>query len=202
LAFEHRLYLPSIGLFIALISLADYALRRLKSSEYIPQPRATFMLLLVILFSGSSLLTTQRNHDWRDELSIYRDCAIKSPNKPRAQVNYGLALARAGNYDEAIVAFDNAIALGIPFYESYLSAATNIILSLAKQGNNPEALKRGAELFRGIPDNADVLGLPHFLHNLAYIYYVENDFNMALESIKSALTLNIPFAADDTCYLP
>lgn len=189
LVFEHRLYLPSIGFFIVLAVALDAAASFHKISMDSSKLSEIFILLTIILFTFSSLLTTFRNNDWRDEISIYKDCAEKSPNKARAQANYGLALARAGKNDEAIPVLERAIELGRPFYESHLSAGSNLVLALANQGKNDEAIKKGGEIFRGLTNNSDIMGLPRFLHNLAFVYLTEKKYELALEAIKSSLSL-------------
>lgn len=189
LVFEHRLYLPSIGFFIVLAVALDAAVSFHKIRMDSSKLSEIFILLTVILFTSSSLLTTFRNNDWRDEITIYKDCAEKSPNKARAQANYGLALARAGKNAEAIPVLERAIELGRPFYESHLSAGSNLVLALANQGKNDEALKKAGEIFRGLTNNSDVLGLPRFLHNLAFVYLTDKKYELALEAIKSSLSL-------------
>lgn len=189
LVFEHRLYLPSIGLFIALLVALDATLNSLKKRIDSSMLGEIMILLMIILFTASSLLTTFRNNDWRDELSIYRDCAEKSPNKARAQANYGLALARSGMNTEAIPIFEKAITLGQPFYESYLSAGSNLVLALVNQGKNDEAIKKAGEIFRGITNGTDVLGLSRFLHNLAFVYLSEKEYGLAIDAISSSLAL-------------
>jgi tetratricopeptide (TPR) repeat protein len=189
LVFEHRLYLPSIGFYMALLVTFDMALNYLKTKFGHIKLSEILILLMIILFTISSLSTTFRNNDWRDELTIYKDCAEKSPNKARAQANYGLALARIGKDAEAIPILERAIALGRPFYESYLSAGSNLVLALLNQGKKDEAVKKAGEIFRGITDETDVLGFSRFLHNLAFIYSGEKKYELALEAITSSLAL-------------
>ena len=53
-----------------------------------------------------------RNQVWQSALALWRDASDKSPGKPRTWVNYGTALHFAGRFDDAVKAYDRAIALG------------------------------------------------------------------------------------------
>lgn len=189
LVFEHRLYLPSAGLFVALIAITDEIISSKKLLTRNALLQDVIVLATLIIFAVSSLLTTARNNDWRDELSISRDGADKSPNKPRALANYGVALSRAERYEEAIPIFEKTIAYGRPFYESYFTAAGNIIAALASQGKYTEARKRGAEYFQKAPPKTDPQALPSFLYNLSYVYYSLGEYKLAMEAIKTSLGL-------------
>jgi hypothetical protein len=71
LVFEHRNYLPSMFVIMALVALFF---------RYIRPVWLTVTLLCVAgtVFAGWTL---ERNKVWQDEITLYRDCAVKSPNK-------------------------------------------------------------------------------------------------------------------------
>ncbi|XP_049940747.1 protein O-mannosyl-transferase TMTC2-like [Schistocerca serialis cubense] len=96
---ERVLYMPSVGwcLLVALgwHLLAERAGRRLAI--------ACAALLLVAL----SARTLRRNHDWRDEESLYRSGVAVNP--PKAYGNLGAVLSSQGRLDEAEKAFRLAL---------------------------------------------------------------------------------------------
>lgn len=82
------------------------------------------------------MLTSFRNHDWQNALTINRDCVQKSPNKPRVRANYGMALGKAGRYEEAVAQLEKAIALNRP--APYVDAANNLLVIRLRQGRVQE----------------------------------------------------------------
>jgi len=86
LAFEHRNYLPSVGIFIALIALALEILRRKRT--LIPIGVLTTSLLLLLLYLRVSF--------WSDAREWERTSLAFHPNSERTQLNYMHSLTRAG----------------------------------------------------------------------------------------------------------
>jgi protein O-mannosyl-transferase len=71
--FEHRVYLPTVGLFFAVITCVVTAAKRLKMEN-------VALLLLassVLIFTG---VTYARNMVWMSEISLWEDVVKKSPN--------------------------------------------------------------------------------------------------------------------------
>ena len=92
LVFEHRNYLPTMFGILAIVALVfRYSKHAL--------PAAIILSLVGALLC---MWTFQRNRVWADEISLYRDTAVKSPGKARPQNNLGAALSRREQYEEAI----------------------------------------------------------------------------------------------------
>lgn len=90
--YEHRVYLPLFGLALLLAVLVDRGVR-----TFVPAPVRQAALLgvagvLAALLTG---LTIARNEVWTTEVALWADVSSKSPDKPRAWCNYGLALMNA-----------------------------------------------------------------------------------------------------------
>jgi Flp pilus assembly protein TadD len=98
LVFEHRLYLPMVGLAIALPPLG---------LQLLGSPRRT---LAVGLGLALALLaaTIARNEIWRDPVVLWRDVVAKSPTSERGHNELGLALQSAGEASQARAAFERA----------------------------------------------------------------------------------------------
>lgn len=96
---EHRLYLPSVGLFIGFAALADYLLsdKRIK------------VVLMVILVVILSVGTYSRNAVWKDPQKLWEDVITKAPNNARAYNNLGVVFKNNGEYDKAIEQFEKSL---------------------------------------------------------------------------------------------
>jgi hypothetical protein len=86
--YEHRIYLPSVGFFMATAAciggVAAYE-RRYRTAFW-----AAIMLLCFVLMAA----TIARNRIWSNELVLWRDVLEKSPNKARASYSVGLLYYR------------------------------------------------------------------------------------------------------------
>lgn len=105
--FEHRLYLPSIGLAVALavaLLLAAQATKKLVNGR-LP------LLLAAVAIIALGAATWQRNQVWQSEVGLWQDVVSKSPGKARSWYNLGTALAAVDRTDEAIAAFSRSVAL-------------------------------------------------------------------------------------------
>lgn len=168
--FEHRLYLPSLGFFIALVALLDW------SSRFIPVPdkkelKVIFSLLLLIICCILAIATSLRNHVWRDKLALYQDIARKSPQQPRAYSNLGMVLSGAGRHEEALIALQKAISLGKGQSEEYINAANNIVASFLIQKRYQEANDWAIKLTNDIPDTRmNYANFPLLMINLGISY--------------------------------
>jgi tetratricopeptide (TPR) repeat protein len=110
---ERNLYLPSIGVFIALVDRLAAGGARLAAAlpAVTGAPRAARWLLptaAVLLLAG---ITVDRNRLYADPVTLWEDAVRKSPRKARPHTNYGYALYRAGQTDRAIREFRAALAI-------------------------------------------------------------------------------------------
>ena len=96
---EHRLYLPLVGLVVALLGL--------RSLESVPGLRWGAPFLLVLLAS----LSIERNRVWSDEHSLWSDAASKNPNSVRPHVYLGNAARQRGYPEVAKQHYQRALQL-------------------------------------------------------------------------------------------
>ena len=66
------------------------------------------VMALVVVYAA---LSVQYSRIWRDELSVWTRAAVMAPLKPRAQINYALALLEHGRFSEASEVLDYAESL-------------------------------------------------------------------------------------------
>jgi tetratricopeptide (TPR) repeat protein len=107
--FEHRLYLPSIGLTV----LAAIGLARLVRARRAVIPVVAALCLVL----GATAYA--RNDVWTSDGKLWNDAVLKSPNSPRAHNNIASFLSNHGLYDEAIEHFEKAIELWPDNYQFY-----------------------------------------------------------------------------------
>ena len=108
--FEHRLYLPSVGLITGLAAagwlLADRWAKR-DGSQLAKGLVAVFCMVLILL----ATMTVLRNRVWHDEVTLWQDVVRKSPGKARAHGSLGHALQRTGRQAEALGSYRQAVQL-------------------------------------------------------------------------------------------
>lgn len=170
LVFEHRNYLPSM---LAILLVVALVFRYAK-----PTWLAVIALGLVgALFAG---WTFERNKDWSDEITLYRDCAVKSPGKARTRNNLGAALMRSGLLTQAIEQFETALAIKPDFGDAHY----NLGLSLSRQGNLAKGIYHFAETLRLEPDNLKAL------NNMGVALALQGRYGQAASYFEAALKLD------------
>lgn len=104
---EHRLYLPSLGLLLAL----GVALDRLLERRALWARPGVVAAVAAVSWAAPALALHLRNAAWESPRALFEDCVAKSPWNPRAWLSYGHALAAEGRLDEAEQAYQRALPL-------------------------------------------------------------------------------------------
>jgi tetratricopeptide (TPR) repeat protein len=154
--FEHRLYLPSAGLFLAL----SFAVLLL-----IEKQRQTRVNRAVLVLAGLAVLTLcgltyARNSVWSDRVALWQDVVSKSPGKARGYNYLGIAQYEKGNLDGAIAAYEKSASLN----PSYANAHSNLGMAYFEKGRIDEAINAFKNAIRLKPDHAEA----HYNLGLAY----------------------------------
>jgi tetratricopeptide (TPR) repeat protein len=92
---EYRLYLPSVGISMAAVSLGLLAARRFSL-----RPALVYGLCALVVAALSSA-TVLRNTVWASETALWEDAARKSPALVRPHQNLGLYYSAQGRLDDA-----------------------------------------------------------------------------------------------------
>jgi len=96
---EYRLYLPSVGMLAAVVSLASFAARRYsRVKAFSPVVLRVLLAACVAVFSTA---TFQRNLVWASETALWEDAARKSPGRVRPHQNLGLYYESEGRLEDA-----------------------------------------------------------------------------------------------------
>ncbi|MBI4710527.1 MAG: tetratricopeptide repeat protein, partial [Nitrospirae bacterium] len=140
--FEHRVYLPSIGLRIAFVSAVFYLVFRFSSFILQPSsfPSRHALRITVFLLAASvvvlSIAAYQRNAVWKDEMSLWTDVLKKAPKKARALNSFGFAVLSKGNSKDAVNFFEQAIKINPDYSDAY----NNLGVSLINLGEYEKAI--------------------------------------------------------------
>jgi protein O-mannosyl-transferase len=184
--FEHRLYLPSIGLFLC-FTIAVFAglgalqARRPKgdilSFLSSPKPLIGFVVLILLLFA---VISYQRNHVWKDERTLWEDVVRKAPGKARGHNNLGLVYWNLKRSEEALNEYQVALTLN----PDYLEAHNNI--GMAYQG-----LRRFEEAIREYQTALTLEpGFTPAYYNLGTVYHDLGRLEEAIREYEKALMLD------------
>ncbi len=109
--FEHRTYLPSFGFFLIII----YVFYTFLWKKY--QFIGIFIVTIIVI--ACSILAFQRNKVWEDDLTLWSDVIVKSPNKARPLNNRGLVYKNMKQWDKAIADYSKTIAIDPKYTIAY-----------------------------------------------------------------------------------
>jgi Flp pilus assembly protein TadD len=174
--FEHRLYLPSVGLIIAALSLGTWGLGKLPGFGL---QRGIALLLTAILAVSLGGLTYARNRVWHDEISLWSDVVQRSPDKARGHSNLAIAYQQAGEKGPALKEFETAYAEA-PDDAEYALNLAGIYETAGRYSSALGVLKRAAV---ATPDN------PAVHHLLGGLYLRFNAVPQAEQEFQRAVAL-------------
>jgi tetratricopeptide (TPR) repeat protein len=132
--FEHRLYLPSFGFFIAVVSCSTIGVIKLERHfKSFNNFSIIFVSVIVLTLSGATYL---RNGIWQNWISLWSDTVTKSPGKPRAHNVLGIGYFYSSKFDEAMKEYEEAVRLKSDYIEAYY----NMGLALGAKKQHAEAI--------------------------------------------------------------
>lgn len=190
LVFEHRMYLPSLGLFLAAVSGALYLISKVPTRTSLRELRVITWCVVGIVASVLTVITHERNEVWQDPVTQSADDAIKNPDSPRAHANYAVALSRVGRCDDAIEEANKALRLGRKHYEEYGVAVNTIMICYQASGQNDRIVQEGKRFIEGWPGDADVYTLPSVYLYIARAQQGLGQTEESYESTRTALAVN------------
>lgn len=143
LVVEHRVYLPSMGLFVAAGAAVAAGVERLGAGgrRLALGAVAAWVLLLAVA-------TFARNEVWRDPLTLWSDAMAKAPERSRPHLYVAQALVARGEPERAIPLLERATRLRPPTPLARLSLG----VAYAKVGRLPEAERALREGIASTPD--------------------------------------------------
>ncbi|MBI2251423.1 MAG: tetratricopeptide repeat protein [Armatimonadetes bacterium] len=212
--FEHRLYLPVLSFLVFfslfLESVINYLHLKFNLKTFFSQTALILLFLALGIFYTN--LTISRNLVWSSELSLWKDCALKSPNKSRTHLGLAAAYYNAGHINKSILEYQKALRLspdsiliyrdlsslyirekkykevlaiiqkGLKIKEDFL-LYNNLGIILMKQNKDSQAVLTFQKSIK-LADN-------FFAHNnLGKIYMKLNNFSASEKELQESLNLN------------
>ncbi len=171
--FEHRVYLPSIGLLSGITTAVFLVSHRLKMERF----GLSVLVLVVLILSGA---TYARNTVWMSKISLWEDVVRKSPNKARPRNNLGVFYYEAGYLDKGESEFQAALKIDPGYPDAHYNLG-NIYLA---SGRMDEALREFQTAVKLKTDYADA----H--NNLGTVYAERGNFEAALREFQTALQID------------
>jgi Tfp pilus assembly protein PilF len=143
--YEHRAYLPSVGLFAAAATLLGLLFLWVAPES---ARRATVLAgVALALVLGS--VTMQRNAVWATAVTLWSDVVEKSPGKYRPHLNLGESFDAIRKYDDAELEFRRAIDID----PRSIRARTSLATVLQKSGRARDAEAEYRVVLRLDPDH-------------------------------------------------
>ncbi|MBI5099762.1 MAG: tetratricopeptide repeat protein [Nitrospirae bacterium] len=180
--FEHRVYLPSAGAFIAISTVVFIIIERLKVRwRQIGKATVSLFSLIVIVLATA---TYARNAVWKDKITLWEDVVSKSPKNARANNNLGASYYEKSMPDRAI----EYLSIALHLKPDYVDAYNNLGISYYEKGLKDLAKQQFISALGFAPDDAGAF------NNLSIVYASEGLYDQAIEYAQRALKLNPDYA--------
>ena len=182
LIFEHRVYLPSVGFFLAAVTLVLQFIWRGRSLEARQKGVAVLLLISMLLV----VVTWKRNLVWADEVTLWEDAVAKNPYSSRAWNNLGGVLITRKDGDKALRALIRSVELD----PSRADAMNNIGMALDLMGAYRDRFNRTKEMFRepqAVQGETVNRWLGDAYNNLGLAYELTGNLPKAAENYRNAI---------------
>jgi Tfp pilus assembly protein PilF len=179
--FEHRVYLPSVGAFIAITTSIFFLTDKFKSKwEKIERVVIPAFFVIILILSGA---TFARNMVWQDEVTLWEDVIKKSPEKSRGYNDLGYFTLEKGLIDKAIGYFQVALRLRY----NNADAHNNLAVASYNKGWIDRAIIHFQIALRLSKLKADIASAHH---NLGIAYSQKGMLDDALRELEAALKID------------
>ncbi len=175
--FEHRVYLPSVGLIVA-ATTALFAFSGTGAYAGLTPRRA--LIAVFVITALLSQATYSRNGIWTDPLLLWRDVAEKSPGLESAHFNLAWAYHKRGNLRKAIEHYRESLRLN----PKKAKAHYNMAMAYQSMGEEKKAIEEFRKTLKLNPANK----MAHY--NLATILYGEGKTDEAIEHYSAAVKID------------
>ena len=213
LAFEHRLYLASWGVFLA----AAVGVERL-TARFALAP-LTVRAIVASAWCALAVATWARNAVWQAPEAFWRDAAAKSPDKARPYFSLGDVLLSQARFDEALPVYAEGLertSLGDPYHEAVFlggmgraqagagrleEASASLRAALEREPDSPRRLDDLGTVLMNLGDLAGAekcvlrsleleAGNSYSWNRLAELRITQGDHDAALQAIWRAAALD------------
>jgi tetratricopeptide (TPR) repeat protein len=175
--FEHRMYLPSIGVFMVISTAVLAVSGKLKDRKRVSARTVAGVLgAIIFLLTGA---TFARNSVWTDEVRLWEDAAGKSPGKTWVQIKLGNAYQKKGLLNRAAERYRIAIRLSPDMPEAH----NNLCYNYNSQGLFDKAIERCTIAVKLNPFHASAY------YNMGIAYQSKGQFGKAVQHYKTAISI-------------
>jgi protein O-mannosyl-transferase len=178
--FEHRVYLPSVGAFIAISAAAFMIVEKAGSPGRTGRVMISVLSAVVIVLLAGA--TYARNTVWRDPVGLWQDVLRKSPGNARAYNDLGYLYLTRGQTEKSIGYFRSALRIR-PYYSN---AHTNLGVAYYAMGWTDAAIGQFKKALALEPYGPDVAE-DH--HNLGIAFTRKGMLDEAISEYLAALKL-------------
>ena len=168
---DRYFYIPSIGLFIALV----FGFTDIARSWRVAPSLSTGIAVGVLLTLAT--LTNAQIQRWHDSFTLFEHTLAVTPPNLRIEYNLGVALGASDRYDEAAAHFEKALQIDPNFYDGLVVMG----VTRAHQGRLPEAVEYFQTAIRSQPE------APKAHVQLAHALWTQKRDQDALEEMRRAL---------------
>ena len=176
---EHRVYLPSTGFFIAL-TIGIFLILNKFGQRNLHRIGVAIIVTVIIMFS---VLTYSRNNIWSSEIGIWQDTVEKSPQKARPHWILGTVLNKQGRTEEAIEHYLHALRINPELEFTHY----NLGLAFYNQGRTKESIEHYLHALQIKPDYEKA----HY--NLGNVLNEQDRTEEAIEHYLQALRIKPDF---------
>lgn len=137
-------YLPSLGLFIAVVFEAGYWVNRLGPARLCFWAGLAAGLVLIAYLFG----TERQLGYWKSNVSLFAQAVAVGPDNAVARVNLGLALEQQGRREQARVQYESALRIDPSFAQAHVDLG-NVLNSLGEPQKALYEYREGVRLDPG-----------------------------------------------------
>jgi len=179
--FEHRLYLPMVGIALIVGDIGQYLMGTIGGWRWKKINGAVIVGLLVAVLVGSlAVAAYRRNGVWKDEETLWTDAMTKSPSKARPHNNLGKAYLDKRDFDKAEELYLKELELDPESVSGY----NNLGSIYGVQGKYEEAIEAINKALELRPDHDAAY------NNLGNVYMLREELGEAEGAYKMSIDLN------------
>lgn len=125
--YEHWLYLPMIGFWLALFLLILLLINKIKEQSRKEIFETSFYTIALVICFIFCILTIFRNRDWRDPITFYEKNLRYTPESYIQHNNLGMAYAMVGANEKAITSYRKAIEIKDVYPQVHHNLANSLV---------------------------------------------------------------------------
>lgn len=178
--FEHRLYLPMVGVALVIGDLGQLCLETWSGIRRRVWAEVAVIGISVVLICILAGVTYVRNRTWKDEISIWTDSTQKSPNKARPHNNLAKGYLDRQMFDRAEELYKRELEID----PNSVSGHNNLGSIYGVKGKYEEAIKEIQQALDKNPDHDAAY------NNLGNVLMLQGKLVEAEEAYEKSIALN------------